>query len=436
MSDGSVPAGDREGLEAPVTEGDRIQSLDVLRGFALLGILLLNILGFGLISANYSNPGIDVTQTFNITLVTWASVELFGEGIMRCLFSILFGAGVVLFTSGRKHAFSLHYNRTFWLLMFGIFNAYILLWNGDILITYAISGAILFWFRNLSARTLMIAGLAVTLMSATILMMLGKEYTEAKAAYDQVHVVDDLSPDHAELLEQAAVWEEFLIENFPSQDAVEAELSARKTSYWTALEWNTAHKIVMTQLALPAFLIWDALAMMLFGMAFYKAGVLQNKLPRETYIKLAVIGLGAGLVVNFSEVWRAYSSGFAALESYTYIWPTYHLGRFLMAIGYIGAICLALRSGLLAGLMARFAAVGRMALTNYLMHSAICLFLFTGAGFALVGELSRPQLYIVVLAIWIFQLIVSPWWLSRYYQGPFEWLWRTLTYGKMAKFKR
>ncbi|MFT7307243.1 MAG: hypothetical protein ACI9P7_002515, partial [Candidatus Azotimanducaceae bacterium] len=116
---------------APTSEASRIESLDVFRGFALLGILLLNIIGFGLFSPSYSNPAFDLIGTATANTWTWGTIELFAEGSMRCLFSILFGAGVVLFTTGDNAKSGwIHYKRTFWLLMFGLFDAYILLWNG------------------------------------------------------------------------------------------------------------------------------------------------------------------------------------------------------------------------------------------------------------------------------------------------------------------
>ena len=127
---------------SPIAASDRIESLDVLRGFALLGILLLNILGFGLHTAGYFNPLISIGETETsrlLNLGAWASVSVLFEGAMRCLFSMLFGAGVVLFTTGRPKAGSLHYKRNFWLLVFGAFDAFILLWTGDILMIYAVS---------------------------------------------------------------------------------------------------------------------------------------------------------------------------------------------------------------------------------------------------------------------------------------------------------
>ena len=130
-------------MEATSTrEGDRIESLDVLRGFALLGILLLNILGFGLVSAAFLDPGIYIEPYEGIDFLVWALIELTSEGTMRTLFSILFGAGVVLFVSGSQTKSGwLHYRRTFWLLLFGLIDLYLLLWYGDILVTYAIGAA-------------------------------------------------------------------------------------------------------------------------------------------------------------------------------------------------------------------------------------------------------------------------------------------------------
>ena len=121
------------------------------------------------------------------------------------------------------------------------------------------------------------------------------------------------------------------------------------------------------------------------------------------------------------------------LAGFSQLQPTYHLGRLSVSMGWIGLVVLTIKTGWLASALA---AVGRMALTNYLMQSVICLFIFTGAGLGLVGELTRYQLYVVVLFIWVFQLWFSPWWLKRYQFGPIEWAWRSLTYGQTPRFKR
>jgi uncharacterized protein len=399
----------------PVTASDRIQSLDVLRGFALLGILLLNILGFGLHSAGYFNPliGLGETETSRaLNLGAWGSVSVLFEGAMRCLFSILFGAGVVLFTSGgRAKARSLHYRRNFWLLIFGVFDAYVLLWTGDILMVYAISGAILYLLRNLSPRTLLIIG-------AVLIVLIGAFYGVAAFALGQAQTAEN------------AAWADFEADFTPTDEAYETELAERRGSYLTAFRFTTHHMVEILVLIYPVYLIPDALAMMILGMAFFKLGILDASRSTGWYTKLAVVGFGVGLLTNLYELRLAIAADYAPLATMPLIVPTYQVGRLGMALGYLGLIMIVCKLGSLPGVRRSLAAVGRMALTNYLMHSTICLVLFTGLAFGLVGVLERWQLYPIVFAIWAFQLWFSPWWLERHRFGPAEWLWRALTYGK------
>lgn len=115
---------------------------------------------------------------------------------------------------------------------------------------------------------------------------------------------------------------------------------------------------------------------------------------------------------------------------------TYDLGRLPIAIGHIGLIMLFCKSRIWIGLQRRLAAVGKMALTNYITHSIICMIFFTGVGFGQFGKLERFELLYVVFSIWIFQLIASPIWLKYYYYGPLEWLWRTLSYQQKPPFRK
>ena len=403
-------------MASPVSTGQRVESLDVLRGFALLGILLLNILGFGLHSAGYFNPLIGIGETElsrTINLTVWGTVSVLFEGAMRCLFSILFGAGVLLFTTGAgaKSAL-LHYKRTFWLLMFGIFNAYILLWNGDILITYALCGFALYLARNWSVRALLTA-VGVLVVAMTVFYTL--------SGYGLAMARDAGDPS----------YQAFAADFLPSDADYQAELDQRRDGYRGAFAFNFDEKIYMTLYILPVYFIWDALAMMMLGMALYKMQILNASRSFGFYTRLMVAGFAVGLSANLSEVWRAVSNDFDLLASIDIVQGTYQIGRIGMGLGYLALVMLVCKAGALPGLRMRLAAVGRMALTNYLMHSAICLFIFTGAGFGMVGVLERWHLYLVVAEIWILQLWFSPWWLARYRYGPLEWLWRTLTYGKV-----
>ena len=419
----------------PTTEAGRIESLDVLRGFALLGILLLNIIGFGMLSPSYSNPGFDLAGASAINVSSWIVVELFAEGAMRCLFSILFGAGVVLFTDTKSGW--VHYRRTFWLLMFGLFNAYILLWSGDILVTYALAGAVLYLARNRSAKALiMIAGVLIILMSllhAVTAYGLGEaervqqRVLAAEANGDEIQRVDQ---------EAALAWQEFT-GDFELDDAgAKAEIAARTDSYSSVFSWTADQNAGVYAFVLPIFLLWDALAMMILGMALYKTGVLQAARSRAFYIRLTIAGFGLGLIVNAYEAYRALSSDFAVMSTFAQMQPTYHFGRLSVAVGYIGLLCLICRSDVLQAFTTRLALVGRMALTNYLMQSLICAVIFTGLGFGLLGDWQRIELYGVVIAIWAFQIWLSAFWLQRYRLGPLEWVWRALTYGSAPSIKR
>ncbi|MEC9156301.1 MAG: DUF418 domain-containing protein [Pseudomonadota bacterium] len=418
---------------APVRESQRIESLDVLRGFALLGILLLNIIGFGFISSGYVAPSLTIQSPAD--MAAWILVDLTAEGAMRGLFSILFGAGVVLFLGRDGNGRSwLHMKRTSWLLIFGLINGYLLLWTGDILVTYALCGLILFFARNVSGRRLLITScLFIALLSLyNSGMYFGLSYlqdlaTEASTLQSQGKTVP------AELSAAQSDWHEFMSEYRPSEAAIATEIAARGDSYVSAFLWTAVHNTEILLGSLWFILLPDAFALMLLGMALFKLGVLQGEKHLSTYRHMAVFGIGCGLLINAYELWVAHASNFDTIASFNQIAPTYHLGRTAMTIGWIGVVILALRN---LNIGWRLAAVGRMALTNYLMHSLICLFIFTGAGFGLVNQLPRWQLYGIVLAIWIAQLYLSPWWLARYHYGPMEWLWRGLTYGHFPPLKR
>ena len=214
------------------------------------------------------------------------------------------------------------------------------------------------------------------------------------------------------------------------------ELKQRRASYSNAFLFNAGETTEIIVGAIPTILFWDALMMMLVGMALFKQSILDASKSSEFYVKLMVIGFGAGLAINGWEVYQAARSGFQLLETFPYLHWTYHLGRLGMAFGWMGLILFVCRKSFLAKARHALAAVGRMALSNYLMHSVIALVLFSGAGFALVGELDRWMLYPIVATIWVIQLVVSPWWLSRFQFGPCEWLWRSLSYGRIPALRR
>ena len=405
-------------MAEPVEQTARIESIDVLRGFALLGILLLNICLFGLHSAGYFNPLVPPGETVadrELNVRVWGAVSVLFEGAMRALFSMLFGAGVVLFTTGRANARSLHFRRNLWLLAFGLVDTFLFLWTGDILMVYAVCGVFLYSYRNRSPRRLVIT-------SAVLIVLMGGILGGAGWGMEQLRIAED------------AAWTDFEVQNTPPVEAYEAELAERRESYPSAFIWTADHMVGVVFSYL--FLVPDALAMMILGMALFKVGALDASRPIGWYATLAAVGFGVGLVTNLWELRQALVSDLDLLATFPIFVRTYHLGRLGMSLGYLGLVMIVCKCGALPRLRGAFAAVGRMALTNYLMHSLICLVLFTGLGFALAGVLERWQLYPIVFAIWAFQLWFSPWWLARHRFGPAEWIWRSLTYGTRPPLRR
>ena len=412
----------------PTSEQDRIEALDVLRGFAVLGILLVNILGFALYTHANLNPLFNGGSLAD--LLAWGTIDLLVEGAMRALFSMLFGASLLLFTTGEnaKGAW-LHYKRNFWLLIFGLINVFVLMWGGDVLLPYALVGFLLYPLRNVRASRLYVLGFALMLAMSLTYTGMGQlmEFTR-DLAYDQSTNGGTLTQEDQEAIE---FWENFLAEIQPTQEDMAAELAARGGSMTSAYSWHFAEQGKIYIENVLTYIIWDAMIMMLIGMGLYKSGVMQGHRSMRFCIVLSLVGFTSGSLLNASEMHKAFQSGFAILETYPLFQFSYHFGRLAIAFGWLGLILALLKLGDQGAVRRGLAAVGRMALTNYLMHSLVFMLIFSGVGLGLVGQFSRSEVYVFVLAMWAFQLWFSPWWLARFHYGPLEWLWRGLTYGKL-----
>ena len=426
--------------DAPVAVSARIASLDILRGVALLGVLLLNILGFGMASAGYFHPLVGLGKNPELNYAVWGIMNLFFEGSMRGLFSLLFGAGIVLFAtgfgtrSGKEKGAFLHYKRTFFLLLFGMFDSFVLLWTGDILILYAMAGALLYPLRNARPKTLLILSATVLLCTSILFAVSGVFVEEGRDAAARIDA--DPSAEHSpEERELAALWTGSENQFSYNESAMEEELDIRRGSYIEIADYSAKKVIDSLLFFTPVYMLWDCVGMMLLGMGLYRMGVLSAQRSKKNYLQLAIGGFALGLAVNGFELFQAIDSDFDAIVVSGYFQGTYQLGRVAMSMGWLGLIMLFCQGEIWSGLKNRLAAVGRMALSNYLLHSLICLVLFTGAGFGLIGVFERWELYVIVLLIWMVQLALSPWWLKRYSFGPAEWLWRSLTYGSMQKWR-
>ena len=183
------------------------------------------------------------------------------------------------------------------------------------------------------------------------------------------------------------------------------------------------------------FIAWFVGGMMLLGMALMKLGVFSGERSTKFYLKMMVIGYGVGLPFIGYGAYRLIAGDFHFLVDFAVSGPITYIFSPIVALGHVGAVMLAYKSGFLPRLQARLAAVGRMALTNYLMHSIVLTTIFYGYGLGQYNRFSRFELLGFIFGMWALQLYLSPWWLKHYRFGPAEWLWRTMTYRKLQPMR-
>ncbi|WP_448661752.1 DUF418 domain-containing protein [Sphingomonas sp. CJ20] len=410
---------------ATVPGGDRFLSLDVVRGVAVLGILLMNIVHFAMPLAAYSNPrayggwhGADLAA-YLINFVLF-------DGKMRGLFSFLFGASMLLVieraaASGRSVA-RVHYARMGWLLVFGLAHLW-LVWDGDILAHYALVGMLAFGCRRLPVERMVSLGIVAAALTALFFALM------AVAAWQLALPVSDPQQAAANARELAGLAEGLGV---PSAQEIARSLAEYRGDYATILR-TRFHEELATPLGVLTLLGPETLGYMLFGMAALRSGMLTGAWPRERYRRWLRISWGIALpgyialaAYMVAAQFSLFSVALAALALASPLRP-------LMIVGWICLILLLVRPG--GRLTARIAAAGRMAFTNYLATSLICTTIFYGYGLGWYGTLSRWQLYPVVALVWAAILLWSQPWLARFRFGPLEWLWRSLSRARVEPFR-
>ncbi len=428
----ALPAGETPRALGPVAGEDRVSSIDVLRGFALLGILLMNILVFALPDAAYSNPSVAGGDR-GANLWAWILQYVFADGRMRGIFSMMFGASAYLLLSrGEARGFGIadiYYRRTLWLMLFGMIHAYFI-WHGDILYPYALLGLVLYPLRHLRPRTLLIlAGIGVLILTAMSIgegFRLGSMREKALAADAAAANGQKLTEEQQEAQKK---WKEKLKEIKPGPEDVKKETDAYRGNYLKALERRATATLHWHSFPFYFPGMWDMFAMMLVGIALVKTGVLTAERSVRFYAQLAAIGYLIGLPINALAAWQSVQNQFEPISLF-FTTSTYQLGRVSTTLAHAAVLLMIVKSGALRWLTSRLAAVGQMAFSNYILTSLTCSVIFYGYGFGFYGRLERYQLYFIVPAIWIFQLAVSPIWLRHFRFGPLEWGWRSLTYWK------
>ncbi|MBS1599011.1 MAG: DUF418 domain-containing protein [Bacteroidetes bacterium] len=424
---------------------ERIAIIDTLRGFAVLGILLVNINWFGMpfqynmnlnLHNEYSGPN----------YIGWWLVNSLFEGSQRAIFSMLFGASTILLISkmekkpGTLSPADFYYRRLMWLLIFGFVNAFMLLWPGDILYSYALCGFFLFPFRNLKAKHLFVCGIALMILSGVKstrhLYLLKDMRTKGEYALQQekngIVLTDEQAVDKKN-------WQDYTDMNNTETLRKQAnkQYKVLHKGYFDILKY---YKVINEALETVNFYnndFWDILAFFFIGMAFFKWNILSGGQSARFYWITMSVGYIVGLTLAYKLIHADILTKFDDSKLADIIRVDfYQEKRLFMAMGHLSVVMLLYKYHVADGLLKVFSNVGRMTLTNYLMQSIICSMIFYGYGFKMFGMLQRHQLYYVVVCIWVFQIIFSNIWLQYFKFGPFEWLWRSLTYWKKQPLRR
>lgn len=413
------------GVDAPVDKANRIDSLDFIRGIAVMGILWANIVAFGQPMQAYMYPEAFLVPASDQGNWMWIVQFVLIDGKMRGLFTLLFGAGMYLFLAKaweRGSGIGLQARRLFWLLLFGLVH-FLFIWRGDILVNYALCGLVALLFVKMTAKSQLILGIVgyvagcflYALLMATPYLFAESSLSENPVFADSVADLEaGKSGDIADGLAEAKIigdgrYGDFVAHNFAEHGT---------EPFVFVMLW-----------------LFETLPLILIGMALYRVGLFNGGFDRAKQLRWGWIGVigGAALTLPIA-LWGASTgpSYYGSLAAFMGFSP---LPRLPMILGLAAVFALwgAHASGWLGQ---RIKAAGRAAFSNYLGTSIVMLFVFHGFAGGLHGELNRPELYIVVAATWVLMLLWSKPWLERFRFGPLEWLWRCLTYGKLFPLKR
>lgn len=421
----------------PVIRGDRLGSLDVLRGVAVCGILLMNIAMMGMLGDMTRPP---LPAVLDADWITYLGVRTFLSGTMRGLFTLLFGAGMLIMLRradeiGGEGSIQAYLTRCFALILLGAANFAIFLWPGEILFNYGVVGIVLLLFRRADMRLLLIAA-AASLLILNVGLYLpnavrGGVLLEAPAAAAAKAAGTPLSEKQEAALELQAKLAKAAR---PPSEKLALE-RAQRTSYpevvaWSAVKWSEIN--LSTK---GFFWLFETLAFMLIGMALFRSGVLSGEKSLTFYWGLAAAGYGLGLAIRCGFMFTQWKAGFEPNPGMLIgTGLIFEQGRLPATLGLVGLVIALYKKGAFGKLAIGLTAIGRLALTNYVGQSVIAAALFYGLGY--VGRFGFAQLMGIAVCIWVFQGVFSVLWLRFYEMGLLEWLLRNLTYGKWLPLKR
>jgi uncharacterized protein len=425
---------------APLAAGERIGTLDVLRGVAVCGILLMNIPFMGLL---WNSAGPDYPAVANADWIAFTIQRVGFEGAMRGLFTLLFGAGMAVMlrhapqdaAGATSPAGQAYLTRCFGLMLLGVAQFALFLWPGEILFNYGVCGLALLLFRRADIRLLLTAAAAL-LIAISVSFGEGNlnqsEMLRTAAAADQAQAAKQkLTKEQTEALEARAE----VMRNVHVPADVRAKERAERTSFPGVLAWSTKEWVKFNFREGVLETLAESLAFMLIGVALYRMKVLTGERSLKLYAAMAAVGFGLGLAVRgFRLAWQ-WQVGFepdAGLWSWGGL--VYEFPRLMLTLGFVGLVVMLYKLGALKWLAGGLKAIGRLALTNYIGQSVITSVLFYGLGW--FDRFGFAALMGICVAVWIAQGVFSVLWLKRWEMGPAEWLLRSLTYGKLKPLGR
>jgi uncharacterized protein len=406
----------------PVQSSGRIEIVDFIRGFALFGILMVNM---PLMNAPFTTEigeFILWKDPANHSAITF--IRLFFTGKFYTIFSMLFGIGFYLFIrkaeEGNRQIVSLYRFRLLWLLIFGILHI-VFLWYGDILLIYALAGFIMVWFRKKSVKTLVIW--AAIFMSVPVLLTSFFAFI-ISVAQQMPGASEEIGHSFHEAFVNMKLLTENALKVYPN--GTFSEIIRMRLSEYA----NMAGAII--------FFIPNVLAMFLVGMALAKKEVFSRLSVQMAFFKkMFLFALPVAIAGNIGFVYFAQNSSMVKLSYNSAFYVAgMSIGGVALALVYISLIALSFQKIYPSGFAKAIISTGKMALTNYIMQSVICTTLFFSYGFGLYGKVNIWQGIILTVVIFFVQVVFSQFFMKRFQYGPFEWLWRSLTYRRVQKMKR
>jgi len=405
----------------PIQNQDRSQILDVLRGFALLGVLLDNIFGFtGW--GYFSQPQREALPTWPADGILGLSELAFVKGKFYSLFSLLFGIGfsIILMRNEQKglNALKIFYRRLFILLLIGAGHLFFL-WEGDILMLYALLGMLLPLFRKCSNRALLIW--AGVLILSPILIDVVKVILNVKTGAFLHAIAQGVDKKNG----------------LPLDDTISQYLYTNNAGWKEWQKWQEAGFLYRYSYLIESNRLPKVLGMFLLGFYVGRKMIYANLENHVSLFKKLrkwgfIIGIPANLAVAFFEIDDKSIPNAAGLLDTVF----YALGVVPLSLAYVSSICLFWIRTKGNNSWKILAPVGRMALTNYLMQTILCIIIFYGVGFGFGGNIGPAIFFPIAFGIYFLQIVYSNWWLKYFNYGPVEWIWRQLTYGKRLSFRK